>query len=309
MRQFYRCLSIALVVAFCASLISTPPAAAEDAAAVAVQAASAADAVQVAQANPFSDVPQNSWAYDAVRQLAAAGLVTGYPDNTFKGNRPMTRYEMAVLVNRAVNAIQSKIAGGGAVKPSDLAALKKLIDAFGPELRAVQAQLRTLQQQQAALKTQGDATKREADAVKAASDQLTKKLADDEVALRAATQSLAASHAGYSAWYRAYTGSQQVGLAQAGGGIPPPTASTTSLAYGTGGGNGTVPTGALARSFGFEGAGPADSVRHAGRVDHSDRQLADRHRRIDGGILHGDDRHGFAVQLSTGRLYGEQPSG
>ena len=111
MRQFYRCLSIVLAVSFCATLLWTPPAAAEDAAAVAVQAAAASDSgIQVAQANPFSDVPQNSWAYDAVRQLAAEGLITGYPDNTFKGNRPMTRYEMAVLVNRAVNAIQSKIA-------------------------------------------------------------------------------------------------------------------------------------------------------------------------------------------------------
>jgi hypothetical protein len=153
---------------------------------------------------------------------------------------------MAVLVNRAVNAIQSKIAGGSSVKPADLAAIKKLVDAFGPELRAVQAQVRALQQQQAALKTS-------VDAVKASNDQLVKKLADDEVALRAATHSLAASHAGYSAWYRAYTGSQQVGLAQAGGGIPPPTASTTSLAYGTGGGNGHLPTGPLARAFAYEG--------------------------------------------------------
>jgi len=212
-----------------------------------VVAATDAAANQVAQANPFSDVPENSWAYDAVRQLAAAGLVTGYPDNTFKGNRPMTRYEMAVLINRAVNAIQSKIAGGGTAKQSDLDAIKKLVDAFGPELRAVQAQLRALQAQQASLKTT-------VDAVKAADDQLAKKLADDEVALRAATASLAASHAGYSAWDRVYTGSQQMGISQVGAGVPGPTAAGNAAAsFGTLGGTGSVPTGPLARMFQYQG--------------------------------------------------------
>jgi hypothetical protein len=245
-----RFLALSVLASMIASLaIVTPVMAAED-----VVAATDAAATQVAQANPFSDVPENSWAYDAVRQLAAAGLVTGYPDNTFKGNRPMTRYEMAVLVNRAVNAIQSKIAGGSQVKQSDLDAIKKLVDAFRPELNQVQAQLRALQQAQTALKTQADATKAEADAVKAANDQLAKKLSDDEVALRAATSALAASHAGYSAWDRVYTGSQLVGLGQGGGaGVPAPTGTTTTLAFGTLGGTATIPTGPLARMFQFQG--------------------------------------------------------
>jgi len=224
--------------------IVTPVMAADD-----VVAATDAAATQVAQANPFSDVPENSWAYDAVRQLAAAGLVTGYPDNTFKGNRPMTRYEMAVLVNRAVNAIQSKMAGGSTVKQSDLDAIKKLVDAFGPELRQVQAQLR-------ALGTQVTAVKAEADAVKAADDQLARKLADDEVALRAATASLAASHPGYSAWDRVFTGTQQVGFSQAGAGAPIPVGGggiPATLAFGTGGGNASIPTGPLGRMFQYQG--------------------------------------------------------
>jgi hypothetical protein len=61
--------------------------------------------VDEAQANPFADVPANSWAYDAVAKLAADGYIQGYPDGQFKGQRPMTRYEMAVLVNRAVNGL------------------------------------------------------------------------------------------------------------------------------------------------------------------------------------------------------------
>jgi hypothetical protein len=169
--------------------LATPVMAADTVAAATTLTATdvAAAPVDVAQANPFSDVPENSWAYDAVRQLAAAGLVTGYPDNTFKGNRPMTRYEMAVLINRAVNAIQSKIAqaGAGGVKQSDLDAIKRLIDAFRPELAQVQAALRALQAQTAALKTQGDATKAEADAVKASENQLSQQLTTDEAVLRA----------------------------------------------------------------------------------------------------------------------------
>ena len=46
-------------------------------------------------ANPFSDVPAGHWAYAAVAKLAAAGIVDGYPDGTYKGDRTMTRYEMA----------------------------------------------------------------------------------------------------------------------------------------------------------------------------------------------------------------------
>ncbi|MDL2280781.1 S-layer homology domain-containing protein [Selenomonadales bacterium OttesenSCG-928-I06] len=48
--------------------------------------------------NPFSDVPQGHWAYDAVAQLEKDGLVTGYGDGTYRGDRAMSRYEMATVV-------------------------------------------------------------------------------------------------------------------------------------------------------------------------------------------------------------------
>ncbi len=53
-------------------------------------------------ANPFSDVPAGHWAYAAVAKLAAAGIVDGYPDGTYKGDRTMTRYEMAQIVAKAL---------------------------------------------------------------------------------------------------------------------------------------------------------------------------------------------------------------
>ena len=55
-----------------------------------------------AASNPFSDVPQDSWAYDAVATLAADGVIDGFPDGTYQGNKTMTRYEMAQIVARAM---------------------------------------------------------------------------------------------------------------------------------------------------------------------------------------------------------------
>ena len=53
-------------------------------------------------ANPFSDVPAGHWAYDSVAELAAAGVVDGYTDGTFGGDKLMTRYEMAQIVAKAM---------------------------------------------------------------------------------------------------------------------------------------------------------------------------------------------------------------
>lgn len=52
--------------------------------------------------NPFSDLPAGHWAYASVAQLAAAGVVEGYPDGTFQGDKLMTRYEMAQIVAKAL---------------------------------------------------------------------------------------------------------------------------------------------------------------------------------------------------------------
>ena len=55
-----------------------------------------------AATNPFSDVPADSWAYDAVTTLANDGVIDGYPDGTYQGQNTMTRYEMAQIVARAM---------------------------------------------------------------------------------------------------------------------------------------------------------------------------------------------------------------
>lgn len=60
-------------------------------------------------ANPFADVPENHWAYEAVKQLAASGLVEGFPDGTFKGTEGMTRYQMAMVVARMLSDLDAQI--------------------------------------------------------------------------------------------------------------------------------------------------------------------------------------------------------
>jgi hypothetical protein len=54
------------------------------------------------------DVPITHWAYDAVRELYRLGVLEGYPDGTFKGRQPMTRYEFALAVKRLLDAIREK---------------------------------------------------------------------------------------------------------------------------------------------------------------------------------------------------------
>ncbi|MDR7485843.1 MAG: S-layer homology domain-containing protein [Armatimonadota bacterium] len=63
--------------------------------------------VAPALAQPFADVPTDHWAYDAIAELAAKGLVEGYPDGAFRGDRAMTRYEMAMVVARLLARIEA----------------------------------------------------------------------------------------------------------------------------------------------------------------------------------------------------------
>ena len=79
-----------------------------------------------AAANPFSDVPADSWAYDAVATLAADGVVDGYPDGTYKGQNTMTRYEMAQIIARAMAKTD--------LEKADKALVDKLAAEFAEEL-------------------------------------------------------------------------------------------------------------------------------------------------------------------------------
>ena len=79
-----------------------------------------------AAANPFSDVPRDHWAYDAVTQLAADGIVEGYGDGTYRGDRNITRYEMAQMTAKAM--------AKGDMSASDRALVDRLAAEFADEL-------------------------------------------------------------------------------------------------------------------------------------------------------------------------------
>jgi len=95
-------------------------------------------------ADPFSDVPQDHWAYDAVQMLEEKGLVEGYPDGLFKGDRPMTRYEMAMVVARVIAKLEQVQASIPEMPDlsiyatkQDLETLNRLLEEFRSELDAL----------------------------------------------------------------------------------------------------------------------------------------------------------------------------
>jgi hypothetical protein len=130
---------LGLVATICVGMflwLGSPVAAADTGATVTAQA----------QADSVSDVPLNSWAYDAVAKLAADGFIKGYPpDGKFRGERPMTRYEVAVLVSRAVDSFQAKLSAGEQIDKSDVATLQRLVDAFVAEVKNVESRVAALE--------------------------------------------------------------------------------------------------------------------------------------------------------------------
>jgi len=119
-------------------------------------------AVPAVAQQPFADVPQDHWAYNAVSRLAEAGLLEGYPDGTFAGGRYLTRYEFAQAIARMVDRLE-QMGGGepgppgapgpagppgppgpGGLTPEQQALLDRLAKEFAPELRSLRADLDSL---------------------------------------------------------------------------------------------------------------------------------------------------------------------
>ncbi|MCD6352200.1 MAG: S-layer homology domain-containing protein [Armatimonadetes bacterium] len=65
----------------------------------------------LAQASPTDDVPFDHWAYDAVQTLVDKGIIVGYPDGLFHGNRAMTRYEFAMALSRLLDNLPTAVQG------------------------------------------------------------------------------------------------------------------------------------------------------------------------------------------------------
>ena len=104
----------------------------------------------------FSDIDPNHWAFQALQSLVERyGVVIGYPDGTFKGNRAMTRYEFAAGMNQALERINQLIKEGLGDKltEEDLNALRRLETEFLPELTALRNRVDTLEARSAELES------------------------------------------------------------------------------------------------------------------------------------------------------------
>jgi predicted nucleic acid-binding Zn-ribbon protein len=99
----------------------------------------------------FSDVPAGHWAKEAVEALAARGIIVGFPDGTFRGNEPITRYQAALIIYRLLQQIEEELKAKGesptleALSPEDLEALRNAIQELAAELAALGVRVSALE--------------------------------------------------------------------------------------------------------------------------------------------------------------------
>jgi hypothetical protein len=92
---------------------------------------------QINNVSQLRDIQPGDWAYEALRSLVERyGVIAGYPDGTFRGNRPMTRYEFAAGLNATLDQINQLLTGGKGshVTRQDLSTVRQLQDEFTLEL-------------------------------------------------------------------------------------------------------------------------------------------------------------------------------
>jgi len=109
---------------------------------------------QVTSVSQLSDVQPTDWAFQALRSLVERyGIISGYPDGTFGGNRAMTRYEFAAALNTALDRISELITSGIAnqITQADLSVILRLQQEFALELRTLQNQVEALEARTAQL--------------------------------------------------------------------------------------------------------------------------------------------------------------
>ncbi|MBV6623921.1 MAG: carbohydrate porin [Rivularia sp. (in: Bacteria)] len=99
---------------------------------------------QVTSVDSLSDIQPSHWAYQSVESLVERyGCVAGYPDGTYRGNRSMTRYEFAALLNGCLDRITELIAASSnnSTSTTDMAAVNALRDEFSAELATLRGKV------------------------------------------------------------------------------------------------------------------------------------------------------------------------
>ena len=92
------------------------------------------------------DVAPTDWAYEALANLVERyGCIAGYPDQTFRGDKPLSRYEFAAGLNACLQQIESLIAASEAITQEDLAVMAKLSSEFEAELAVISSRVDSLE--------------------------------------------------------------------------------------------------------------------------------------------------------------------
>ena len=96
------------------------------------------DLGQITNVNSLRDIAPTDWAYAALRSLVDRyGCIAGFPNQTFRGSQPLSRYEFAAGLNSCLNQIERLIASNENVASEDLATLQRLEQDFAVELKAL----------------------------------------------------------------------------------------------------------------------------------------------------------------------------
>ncbi|MBD2164934.1 iron uptake porin [Calothrix membranacea FACHB-236] len=112
---------------------------------------------QVTSVSQLSDVQPTDWAFGALQSLVERyGCIAGYPNQTYRGNRALTRYEFAAGLNACLDQINQLIATSTAdlVNKEDLATLQKLQEEYAAELQTVRGRVDALEARTATLESQ-----------------------------------------------------------------------------------------------------------------------------------------------------------
>ena len=110
------------------------------------------DAGQVTSVSQLRDVQPTDWAFQALQSLVERyGCIAGYPDGTFRGNRPMTRYEFAAGLNACLDRITELIDGDGGLSEGELTTIRRLQEEFQAELTTLRGRVDALEARTAEL--------------------------------------------------------------------------------------------------------------------------------------------------------------
>ncbi|MEH2132390.1 MAG: iron uptake porin [Nostoc sp.] len=112
---------------------------------------------QVTSVSQLSDIKPTDWAFQALQSLVERyGVIAGYPNQTFQGNRAMTRYEFAAGLNAALARINELVSAGTSdlLRKEDLETLQKLQNQFAPELAQLRGRVDSLETRTAAVQAQ-----------------------------------------------------------------------------------------------------------------------------------------------------------